>query len=206
MSPEVVAEIRFCSECGQPRSLDDLAHFGDTLICANCKNRYEQKLREGVAPNYAIVCHVQYCGFWIRFVAAIIDGIIVGVFNSIVQFVLLKPLMLGTQMQGDPTPAAAMAALGMAGILALIGMAFNALYEGFFIGKLGATPGKMALGMKVVRSDGSRVGYGRAFGRYFAKILSYLILLIGYLMAAWDSEKRALHDMICDTRVIKQAN
>jgi uncharacterized RDD family membrane protein YckC len=50
------------------------------------------------------------------------------------------------------------------------------------------------------------VDLGRAFGRYFGKLLSAIILGIGYIMAAFDSEKRALHDMICDTRVIKQAS
>jgi uncharacterized RDD family membrane protein YckC len=44
---------------------------------------------------------------------------------------------------------------------------------------------------------------GRAVGRYFAKIVSGIILMIGYIMAGFDSEKRALHDMMCDTRVIK---
>jgi len=78
------------------------------------------------------------------------------------------------------------------------------LYEGLFVSQMGATPGKMVLGMKVVRPDGSRVELGRAIGRYFAKILSALILCIGYLMVAFDSEKRGLHDLICDTRVVRQ--
>jgi uncharacterized RDD family membrane protein YckC len=61
----------------------------------------------------------------------------------------------------------------------------------------------MALDLKVVRSDGGPVSLGRAVGRYFAKILSGVILLIGYIMAGFDAQKRALHDMLCDTRVIK---
>ena len=60
----------------------------------------------------------------------------------------------------------------------------------------------MAVKIKVVRPDGSPIGYGRAFGRYFGFLLSYVICLIGLIMAAFDSEKRALHDRICDTRVI----
>jgi uncharacterized RDD family membrane protein YckC len=67
----------------------------------------------------------------------------------------------------------------------------------------GATPGKMALGLKIVRPDGGPISAGRAVGRYFAEILSALTLMIGYMMAGWDSEKRALHDRIADTRVIK---
>jgi uncharacterized RDD family membrane protein YckC len=75
-------------------------------------------------------------------------------------------------------------------------------YETFFIGKYGATPGKMACKIKVVTADGGKVSYLLAFGRYFAKVLSSLTCLIGYIMAAFDDEKRALHDRICNTRVV----
>ena len=53
------------------------------------------------------------------------------------------------------------------------------------------------------RPGALRSGTIRAIGRYFAAMLSSLILCIGYLLIAFDAEKRALHDMICDTRVIK---
>ena len=61
----------------------------------------------------------------------------------------------------------------------------------------------MALGLRIVRADGSSLTYGRATGRFFADYLSNLILFIGYIMAAFDDEKRTLHDRICDTRVVK---
>ena len=61
----------------------------------------------------------------------------------------------------------------------------------------------MAFGLKVVRPDGSPVGVGRAFGRYFAKMLSAMVLWIGFIMVAFEPEKRGLHDMICDTRVVR---
>ncbi len=60
------------------------------------------------------------------------------------------------------------------------------------------------MGLRIVRSDGSRVSYLRALGRHFAEFISALILYIGYIMVAFDSEKRALHDHICDTRVIQK--
>jgi uncharacterized RDD family membrane protein YckC len=65
------------------------------------------------------------------------------------------------------------------------------------IGRYAATLGKMACGLRVVMSDGGKVTYGRSLGRHFAKLLS------GF-MAGFDDEKRALHDRICDTRVIKK--
>ncbi len=76
------------------------------------------------------------------------------------------------------------------------------IYDVFFIGKYGATLGKMALKIKVVTADGAPVSYLRAFARYFAKVVSALPCMIGYLMAAFDEERRALHDRICNTRVI----
>jgi uncharacterized RDD family membrane protein YckC len=68
--------------------------------------------------------------------------------------------------------------------------------------KYSATPGKMALGIVVQRMDGSPLSLGRSIGRYFAKIVSAITLYIGYLMVAFTSDKRGLHDMIADTRVV----
>jgi uncharacterized RDD family membrane protein YckC len=73
----------------------------------------------------------------------------------------------------------------------------------FFVRKYDATPGKMALGLKILRSGGEKLTIGRIIGRYFATILSALPLLLGYIVAAFDDEKRTFHDRIVDTRVIK---
>jgi uncharacterized RDD family membrane protein YckC len=193
VSPVSTPDERFCSECGRPRSASELARFGDRLICPDCKDTYAQKLREGVAPAMTVA----YAGFWIRFVAALIDGIILYVVNAILQFA-----MLGS-VTARVSPGDLASTLPRLGLVWLISVVVGCSYETFFIGKMAATPGKMALGLKVVRADGSAVDYPRAAGRYFSKILSAIILLIGYMMAGWDSQKRALHDMICDTRVIK---
>jgi len=77
-------------------------------------------------------------------------------------------------------------------------------YGTFMVGKYGGTLGKLAMKIKVVNADGSPASYGRAFGRYFARLLSGMICLIGFIMAFFDDEKRALHDRICNTRVVKK--
>ena len=59
------------------------------------------------------------------------------------------------------------------------------------------------MGLKIFRPDGSKLTAGRIVGRYFATLVSTMTLLIGYIMAAFDDEKRSLHDRIADTRVIK---
>lgn len=198
-------DIRYCAQCGRPSNLEELARFGDTLICPNCKPSYTQMLREGVTPIQPVF---RYGGFWIRFLAVIIDGIIVGVVNAAIQAIFmggaLAPLAM---MRPNARPEEAMAAMGavfgVIGLAALVGVALSSCYESFFIARMGATPGKMVFGLKVVRPNGAPLTLGRAFGRYFAKILSSMTLLIGYIIAGFDSQKRALHDMIADTRVVK---
>ena len=88
-------------------------------------------------------------------------------------------------------------------LLRLLGYPIAIAYETYFVGRYGATLGKMVFGLKVVRADGQSVSYGRAFGRYWASLLSSMTVTIGFIMAGFDSQKRALHDRICDTRVIR---
>ena len=187
MEPAPVT-MHYCSECGQPWSPEELARFGDRLICANCKIAYTQKLREGVASAATFT----YGGFWIRFVAAIIDWVILFVTGMVVQMPFAR--MLQSRRIEETLMAL--------GFVYLIDMAIGATYEGVFVSRFGATPGKMALDLKVVRPDGGPISLGRAVGRYFAKIVSGIILAIGYIIAGFDDQKRALHDRICDTRVI----
>lgn len=189
----------FCSECGRPAQADDLARFGDRLVCIECKAGYAQKLREGVSVAGA----VKFAGFWIRFVAALIDSIILFVVSTMLQFVVLGRRAASPFPDPNHLEAHLAESLTVVGIAWLLGTVASAAYEGWFVAKLGATPGKMALSLKVVRPGGGPVSLGRAFGRYFAKMLSTFTLGIGYIIAGFDSEKRAMHDMICDTRVIR---
>jgi uncharacterized RDD family membrane protein YckC len=191
----------YCAECGRQATAEELARFGDLLVCPACKNNYVQKLREGAAPAAAVA----YAGFWIRVLGWLVDAIILGVVGSIIQVTLLGSLISIPRPQPGTVPDIGSLGpmMGMLGLASLLNMAIAACYEAFFVANLSATPGKMVIGVKVVRPDGSRVDLGRAFGRYFAKLLSGIILCIGYIMIGFDSQKRGLHDMICDTRVIK---
>jgi uncharacterized RDD family membrane protein YckC len=189
----------YCAECGRPTTAEELARFGDLLVCPACKNNYVQKLREGAAP----VAAMPYAGFWIRVVGYLIDAIILGVVGGILQLTVVGSMIKMPQPGTVPDIGTIGPMLGMLGVVSLINLAIAACYEAFFVANLSATPGKMVIGVKVVRPDGSKVDLGRAFGRYFAKLLSGLILFIGYIMIGFDSEKRGLHDMICDTRVVK---
>ena len=188
-----------CTECGGTFAEDELLSYQDARVCASCKPVFFQKLKEGVAKT----TFMDFAGFWIRFGAKIIDNIILFLVNTIIGLVagfIITPL---AGANSDPSEINT-AALGGIALLYFLQIAVAAGYTSFFLGKYSATPGKMALGIKVVRPDGSSISYMRGFGRYFAEILSAVILAIGYIMAAFDKEKRALHDHICDTRVIKK--
>jgi uncharacterized RDD family membrane protein YckC len=178
-----------------------LARFGDRLVCPYCKDSYAQKLREGVVPAVGF----RYGGFWIRLAAWLIDTVILGVVQTILNVTLFHPPMAAPPMitPGSDPMAVLGPMMGMIGLSMLLGTAMQAVYFTLFWGAFGATPGMLALGLKVVRPSGAPISYVRALGRYFGTVLSGLILGIGYLMIAFDSEKRGLHDMICDTRVIR---
>jgi uncharacterized RDD family membrane protein YckC len=199
----IAAETRFCSECGRPHPAHEMVTIGSAAVCAQCKPLYMQRMREGGQP----IGVRRYAGFWIRFVAFVIDAIIMGVVGMILTLPL-RLLMVGSTVTAvqtqDPSAVLAMlpAMMGMLGISMLVNIALGIAYEGYFVSTKGGTIGKLALGLQIIRLDGSRLSFGQAAGRYFAKILSGIILYIGFIMAGLDAEKRALHDRICNTLVI----
>ena len=164
----------------------------------------------GMQPAAAAVAGRHYGGFWIRFVARVIDGIILGVVNAIVRipFMLMFGAGMGLGMGRGLRPSVGggmvfgPAMAGLFGISALIGLALGLAYDVYFLSAHGATPGKMALGLRVIRADGGPLSPMLALARHFAEWISGIIFLIGYIMAGFDPEKRALHDRICETRVI----
>lgn len=184
----------YCAECGRPATPGELTQFGSLMICPVCKSSHAQGVATPAVNAYA--------GFWIRFVAYVIDIVALAIGCGVLQRILIGS-MFGIP-RVDPGTAFDIAVLApLLGVAFLVQLAASACYEGFFVAKLGATPGKMVIGAKVVCADGAAVSLGRAFGRYFAKILSSLIFCIGFIMVGFDSQKRGLHDMICDTRVVK---
>jgi uncharacterized RDD family membrane protein YckC len=202
-------DTRYCSECGRPFPANQLYSVGGANICASCYPAYVQRTSQGAMQPAQPVGARRYGGFWIRFVARVIDGILLAVVGGIIRiplFLLMGGTSLLTGIASDDSGAAARAAIpavmGMAGLSFLIQIALSVAYEVYFLTTRGATLGKQVLGLKVVRADGGPISAGLAAGRFFAYVLSGMILAIGYIIAAFDSEKRALHDHICNTRVI----
>ncbi len=181
-----------CSQCGRSFSKDNIIELGGLSVCAQCKPAFVQRIREGAAIPGVLV----YASFWTRFAAKVVDGILLAFINTIVQSAFLLVLAFF-----EESPSASL--LALYSLLSLIQFAISCAYTVFFLGRYGATPGKMTCKIKVVRSDGTPLSYSRALGRFLADLLSgFPTLLIGYLIAAFDSEKRALHDRLCDTRVV----
>jgi uncharacterized RDD family membrane protein YckC len=191
-----------CSRCGRTVPPSETIQFGGRAVCAACKPAFVQGLKEGVAMPGA----VRYGGFWIRLAARVIDGIVLWLINALVSAPLILAFF-GTVTPGQaptPDPGKLGAFFALYGLVMLLQIAVSAAYEVLFLGRFGATPGKMACGLRVMTAECHPVSYGRAFGRYFGTWLSGLTLGIGYIMAAFDDQKRSLHDRVCDTRVIKK--
>jgi len=180
-----------CGVCGTLVAPNLVVQLGGKTVCANCKSTVAREMT-GARPVGAM----RYAGFWIRFAAVFLDGLILMVPMMVILFLFAGGFLMAAR-RGDQSYTG-----GIQGLFYLVFYGAQLLYLTFFHGKFGATPGKMAVKIKVVRPDGTPIGYGRAFARYFAFLLSGAICHIGNIMAAFDKEKRALHDMICDTRVI----
>jgi uncharacterized RDD family membrane protein YckC len=123
---------------------------------------------------------LEYAGFWIRLVAFIIDRLILGAIGFVIGLFVTD-----------------------LGELILLEIVTGAVYSiAFWVGQ-GATPGKMAVGIKVVMTNGEPIDMGAACLRYVGYIASGMIFCIGYLMIAFSAEKKGLHDNIANTVVVK---
>jgi uncharacterized RDD family membrane protein YckC len=119
-------------------------------------------------------------GFWRRFAAALVDGILLGIVNLIFRAIL-----------GSSAGS---------GIGLLISLAYFTYFEG---GPTGQTFGKKALGIRVIDfGGGGSIGYGRAFIRWIGRFVSAIVFLLGYLWMLWDSERQTWHDKFANSVVV----
>lgn len=158
------------------------------------------------APVYATAVgaiadgHVVYAGFWKRVAAYLIDYFITSLIGGMVG-AIIGMLMAAVFSLGSSPDSGDFIAIQL--VSGLVGFAISVTYFAWFHSSaLQASPGKLAVGIKVVRGDGEPISFLRGVGRCFAMILSGLILCIGYLMAAFTERKQGLHDLICDTLVV----
>jgi predicted Zn finger-like uncharacterized protein len=181
-----------CPRCRQSFSLS--GHQGESAEAASLPAA-SHILDAQAAPSAA---SLPKAGFWIRFVAFLVDSLLVSAGQAALGFALSATIGLIGSLPGEEG-AIAIAVVGW-----LAGSILGVLYWVLFTGYCGQTPGKMAVRVKVIRTDGSPITYGRAFLREtLGKFLSGIILGVGYFMIAFDAQKQGLHDKIADTYVIK---
>jgi len=154
---------------------------------------------------------VEYAGFWLRFLALLIDNVVMGI-----GFVLvLIPLIFLTGLGGFLSQIHPDEELNDAGIFVLIGLIFLAatvslvftwLYHALMeSSEWQATVGKKALGLVVTDMAGQRVSFARSTGRHFGKIITNMVpFFIGYIMAGFTAKKQALHDMLAGCLVLRR--
>lgn len=150
---------------------------------------------------------LEYAGFWIRFGAGVIDILVLlGIYCIVLNFVSWMTISFSS--------ASALVLPGSSFTLLIQRLLLNpfiwtvmwflkvAYFVGFWTWR-GQTPGKMVLGIKVIRTDSSPITLGYAFLRYLGYIVSAMTLYIGFIWIAFDSRKQGLHDKIADTYVVK---
>lgn len=154
---------------------------------------------------------VEYAGFWWRFLAYLIDQVIISVPTSIFVFPIMGIFgfsiysMTESGVNLEDSPMFWGSIISLYASLIIITLLINWLYFAIMeSSKTQGTVGKLVLKIKVTDYNYNRVSFGRATGRFFGKYISSFILLIGYIIAGFTEKKQALHDMMASCYVIKE--
>ena len=203
----------FCSNCGQAFAVAAAVARAPMMSSSVAAPLVGGMAAVPAYAGYAAVPRVEYAGFWLRFLAFLIDNAVMGI-----GFVLvLIPLIFLTGLGGFISEIHPDEDMNDVGIFMLIGLLFLAatvsllltwLYHALMeSSEWQATLGKRVLGLVVTDMAGRRVSFGRATGRHFAKIITNMVpAFIGYIMAGFTERKQALHDMIAGCLVLRRNN
>lgn len=203
----------FCSKCGAQ-------NFGTAQFCQKCGGGLSVGLASmpvavpapayAAAPAvaYAAVPTARYGGFWIRLLAHLIDHAILSAIAAPFFFILILPVILrvihDAERNQEPSPELIVAIVSSVFIYIVLAFVGQWLYEALLTSSSWqGTVGKRVLQLKVTDELGNRIGFGRATGRFFAKILSNMVFCIGFIMVGLTDRKRGLHDMLAGTVVMR---
>jgi uncharacterized RDD family membrane protein YckC len=192
---------RFCQACGQ--------EVGAAVTAGSIA---AGAIRPPVAAGARVSVPLPYAGFWVRFAAYLIDGLILGIPFGIVAIVLIFMFGgFGMMLHRQPVePGAAMALAAPMFLIFLLAMFFFLILQWLYFAGMEsserqATFGKSVMALRVANVEGMPISFGHATGRFFAKIVSGMIpFAIGYIMAAFTEKKQALHDFIAGTLVLRK--
>jgi uncharacterized RDD family membrane protein YckC len=205
-----------CPHCGFSREIPEAQTATTTpvnVLCPGCQEVFvfdptkvsaDAAAEEApVVPDFVFTpralaeADLPKAGFWIRAAAAFVDALISGALQGVILFLFAG--LLSLLLRGYNRDSLLMISLGW-----LLSGSISVVYYVYFTAFGGQTPGKMALRIKVVRTDSSSLTLGRAFYReVIGKFVSGIILGIGYLMIAFDEKKQGLHDRMADTYVVR---
>jgi uncharacterized RDD family membrane protein YckC len=197
----------YCSKCGG--GMPESAAF-----CPNCGQAFAVAAAPSLAPTTnasRAVPRVEYAGFWLRFLALLIDNVVLGLGFVLVLIPLIFLTGLGTVLgefhaNQDMNDVGIFMLVGLVLLLATVSLMLTWLYHALLeSSEWQATVGKKALGLVVTDMAGQRVSFGRSTGRHFGKVLTNLVpALIGYIMAGFTEKKQALHDMMAGCLVLRR--
>jgi uncharacterized RDD family membrane protein YckC len=188
----------FCPACGKeaPELTNFCQYCGQTLSWAAGEPQIQGTAGRSPAA-------VKYAGFWLRFVAFVIDCIFISIVIlgavTVLASILGVHVGLGAGRYGGKSIGVAFGIRHC--ISTLVAWLYWALMES---SPQQATLGKMALGLKVTDLQGEPISFAKATGRYFGKFVSELILYVGFMMAGWTAKKQALHDIMAGTLVVRK--
>ena len=205
-----------CPQCGFSREIPEeqiTAKAPVNVLCPGCQEIFLFDPASGssgaaaeeapTSPDFVFTpralaeADLPKAGFWIRAAAAFVDALIAGALQGIIVFLFAG--LLGLLQHGFDSDSLLMFCLAW-----LLSASISVVYYVYFTAYGGQTPGKMALRIKVVRTDSSPLTLGRAFYREtLCKFVSGIILGIGYLMVAFDEKKQGLHDRMAETYVVR---
>lgn len=210
---QVADSAAFCPTCGQ-RTGEDAAPRGIPLAPGGFTPPSTAPAAPEAPPPAPVAYApataarpIGYAGFWLRFVAWFIDAIILWILSTFITLPLVAASGLRNMVLNHPpqSPEELIAFMGMFSKFIVLGIIIKWLYYALLESSAWqATIGKKTLGLEVTDLAGRRISFARATGRYFGKIISAMILFIGFIMAGFTAQKQALHDMMAGCLVMRK--
>lgn len=193
---------RLCRDCGLSLYVECSAcgveNAADRTFCTNCQAQLRETSPAGLGATGAPAAFElgRPAGFWIRFLASIIDGIPLFLVSALLAWVIFGESIFDWAESGGVT-----AGDGLNFVL-------GGLYATAFVSLLGGTVGVLLLKMRILRPDGTMLGPGRALARYLVLVVSsafILPLIVSAFMVGIRQDRRSIHDLVCDTVMVIQS-